>query len=156
MCIRDRFQTGDRPVASNQGLLTTISCDAAGAPNYALEGSVFSAGSAVQWLRDGLGIITTASETEDLARSVSDTGGVYLVPAFTGLGAPHWDPDARGTLVGITRGTERPHIVRAALESIAYQSTDLVNTMSADAGDPVTTLRVDGGASANNLSLIHI
>ncbi len=144
------FQTGDRPVASNQGLLTTISCDAAGAPNYALEGSVFSAGSAVQWLRDGLGIITTASETENLARSVSDTGGVYLVPAFTGLGAPHWDPDARGTLVGITRGTERPHIVRAALESIAYQSTDLVNTMSADAGDPVTTLRVDGGASANN------
>ena len=144
------FQTGSRPVASANGLLTTIACDAEGAPAYALEGAVFSAGSAVQWLRDGLGIIAKAADTEDLARSVTNTGGVYLVPAFTGLGAPYWDADARGTLVGITRGTERTHIARAALESIAYQTADLVHAMSADAEDPVTSLRVDGGASVND------
>lgn len=147
------FQTGNRPITSHNGLLTTIACDAEGAPAYALEGAVFSAGSAVQWLRDGLGIITNAADTEDLAHSISDTGGVYLVPAFTGLGAPHWDADVRATLVGITRGTERAHIARAALESIAYQTADLVHAMSADAEDPVTSLRVDGGASTNDFLL---
>ena len=110
---------------------------------------MFSAGSAVQWLRDGLGIIETAAETEPLAESIGDTGGVYLVPAFTGLGAPHWDADARGVLVGVTRGTERAHLARAALESIAYQSADLVDAMVADAGQPVAGLRVDGGAVVN-------
>jgi len=144
------FQTGDRAVPSNHGLLTTLACDPSGHVSYALEGSVFSAGSAVQWLRDGLGIIETAAETESLARSIDDTGGVYLVPAFTGLGAPHWKADARGTIVGITRGTERAHLARAALESIAYQSADLVAAMVADAEQPVTSLRVDGGAVVND------
>ncbi len=144
------FQTGSSAVPSQHGLLTTLACDAAGQVSYALEGSVFSAGSAVQWLRDGLGIIKTASETEPLARSIADTGGVYLVPAFTGLGAPHWDAKARGTIVGLTRGTTRTHIARAALESIAYQSADLITAMAADAGRSVTRLRVDGGAVAND------
>ena len=143
------LQTGEEAVTSRNGLLTTLSCDAAGGPAYALEGSVFSAGSAVQWLRDGLGVIHAAEETEGLAESIPDTGGVYLVPAFTGLGAPHWDPDARGTLVGVTRGTGRAHLARAALEAIAYQTADLVEAMSTDAGRPVASLRVDGGASAN-------
>lgn len=144
------FQTGEKAIPSNHGLLTTLACDATGQVSYALEGSVFSAGSAVQWLRDGLGIIQTAAETETLSQSISDTGGVYLVPAFTGLGAPHWDANARGTLVGITRGTERAHLARAALESIAYQSADLVTAMAADAQQPVTHLRVDGGAVVND------
>ncbi len=143
------FQTGDSAITSNHGLLTTISCDPNGQPAFALEGSVFSAGSAVQWLRDGLGIIQSAPETEPLANSVSDTGGVYLVPAFTGLGAPYWDPNARGTIVGITRGTERAQIARAALEAIAYQSADLITAMSADANQSIDTLRVDGGAVEN-------
>jgi len=144
------FQTGETAVPSRNGLLTTLSCDAVGGPAYALEGSVFSAGSTVQWLRDGLGVIGAAEETEGLAASIQDTGGVYLVPAFTGLGAPHWDPDARGTLVGVTRGTGRAELARAALEAIAYQTADLVEAMSADAGRTVASLRVDGGASAND------
>lgn len=144
------FQTGEHAIRSDSGLLTTVSCDVAGQPAYALEGSVFSAGSAVQWLRDGLGIIDSAAETEPLARSIDDTGGVYLVPAFTGLGAPHWDPHARATLVGISRESERPHIARAALESIAYQTADLVAAMSSDTGGSVSAIRVDGGASAND------
>ncbi|MBT4139906.1 MAG: glycerol kinase GlpK [Candidatus Latescibacteria bacterium] len=143
-------QTGSQAIPSNHGLLTTLACDATGQVSYALEGSVFSAGSAVQWLRDGLGIIQTAAETESLAESITDTGGVYLVPAFTGLGAPHWNANARGTIVGITRGTERAHLARAALESIAYQSADLVTAMSADAQQIVSSLRVDGGAVVNN------
>ena len=121
-----------------------------GDTTYALEGSVFVAGAAVQWLRDGLGIITEAGETRALAESVADTGGVYLVPAFVGLGAPYWDPYARGTLVGLTRGTTRAHIARAALEAIAYQSKDVLDTMAGEAGMPMRTLRVDGGAAAND------
>lgn len=144
------FQTGDTAVASHQGLLTTVACDPSGQIAYALEGSVFSAGSAVQWLRDGLRIIDSAPESEVLARSVEDTGGVYLVPAFTGLGAPYWDSEARGTLVGITRGTERAHLVRATLEAIAYQTADLVTAMRADARHEVQALRADGGAAAND------
>ena len=144
------FHTGADAVASKNGLLTTLACDPDDGAAYALEGSVFSAGAAVQWLRDGLGLIRQASESEALARSVDDTGGVYLVPAFTGLGAPHWDADARGTLVGITRGTERAHLVRAALESIAYQTADLVDAMAADAGRRVRKLCVDGGAVVND------
>lgn len=144
------FQTGAQAIPSNHGLLTTLACDKTGNVSYALEGSVFSAGSAVQWLRDGLGIIQTADETESLAQSITDTGGVYLVPAFTGLGAPHWNANARGTITGVTRGTERAHLARAALESIAYQSADLVTAMSADAQQAVTSLRVDGGAVVNN------
>ena len=144
------FQTGDQAYGSRNGLLTTLACNTVGQVSYALEGSVFSAGSTVQWLRDGLGIIESAAETESLARSIGNTGGVYLVPAFTGLGAPHWDAKARATIVGITRGTERAHLVRAALEAIAYQSADLVNAMSVDADQPITSLRVDGGAVVND------
>ena len=144
------FHTGSNAFPSKNGLLTTLACDAGGGPAYALEGSVFSAGSAVQWLRDGLGLIASASETEILARSVPDNDGVYLVPAFTGLGAPYWDPDARGTIVGINRGTDRAHLARATLESIAYQSAALVDAMAADTGRPVTGIRVDGGASGND------
>jgi glycerol kinase len=144
------FQTGAQAIPSKHGLLTTLACDATGQVSYALEGSVFSAGSAVQWLRDGLGIIQTAEETEALSESITDTGGVYLVPAFTGLGAPHWNANARGTIVGITRGTERAHLARAALEAIAYQSADLVTAMSADAKQSIASLRVDGGAAVNN------
>ena len=121
-----------------------------GRTSYALEGSVFVAGAAVQWLRDGLGIIANAAETQALAESVPDTGGVYLVPAFVGLGAPYWDPYARGTLVGLTRGTTRAHIARAALEAIAYQSRDVLDAMADEAGLPIQTLRVDGGAAAND------
>ncbi len=144
------FQTGDRAVPSAHGLLTTLACDRHGAASYALEGAVFSAGSAVQWLRDGMGIIKTAAETEAMARSVDDTGGVYFVPAFTGLGAPHWNADVRGTIAGITRGTQRGHLARAALEAIAYQSADLAVAMAADAARPIASLRVDGGAVAND------
>ena len=144
------FQTGDQAIPSNHGLLTTLACNPVGQVSYALEGGVFSAGSAVQWLRDGLSIIQTAAETEPLARSIDNTGGVYLVPAFTGLGAPHWNANARGTIVGITRGTERAHLARAALESIAYQSADLVQAMIADAQQPMASLRVDGGAVVND------
>jgi glycerol kinase len=145
------MHTGDRPVCSGQNLLSTVACRIGGRSEYALEGSVFVAGAAVQWLRDGLGIIRSSAEVEALAASVSNNGGVYLVPAFTGLGAPHWDPYARGTLIGLTRGSTAGHIARAALESIAYQTADLLQAMEADAGTPLAELRVDGGATANDL-----
>jgi len=145
------MHTGDQPVDSGQKLITTVACRIGGRTEYALEGSVFVAGAAVQWLRDGLGIIRSSSEVEALAASVPDNGGVYLVPAFTGLGAPHWDPYARGTLIGLTRGTTAGHIARATLESIAYQTADLLEAMEADAGTPLAELRVDGGATANDL-----
>ena len=144
------FQTGDWAVPSAHGLLTTLACGPSGRISHALEGAVFSAGATVQWLRDGLGIIDTAAETEAWSQAIDDTGGVYLVPAFTGLGAPHWDEDARGAIVGLTRGTGRAQIARAALESIAYQSADLIHAMVADAGQSVASLRVDGGAVVND------
>jgi glycerol kinase len=143
------LNTGSRPVRSEHGLLTTIACDARGAPAYALEGSVFIAGAAIQWLRDGLGLLRKAAESERLARSVDSSLGVYLVPAFVGLGAPYWDPEARGALLGLTRGVRRAHVVRAALESLAFQTRDVVEAMAGDAGDAISTLRVDGGAAAN-------
>jgi len=144
------LNTGDRLVPSTRGLVTTVAWRIGDVTQYALEGSVFIAGAAVQWLRDGLGIIASAAETQALAESVADTGGVYLVPAFVGLGAPHWDPYARGTIVGLTRGTTRAHLARAALEAIAYQSRDVLETMAEDAALPVGALRVDGGAAAND------
>ncbi len=149
------MNTGERPVASAHGLLTTIAWQlGAGRPvTYALEGSVFSAGSAVQWLRDGLGAIATAPDIEALAARVDDTGGVYLVPAFTGLGAPYWDPHARGAIVGLTRGTGIAEIARATLEAIAYQVRDVLDAMERDSGARLATLRVDGGAAANDLLL---
>jgi len=145
------LNTGSKPVASEHGLLTTIGWQLDGRVTYCLEGAVFVGGAVVQWLRDGLGLIDTAAAIEELAASVPDTGGVYLVPAFVGLGAPHWDSSARGTLVGITRGTSRGHLARAALESMAYQSRDVLEAMQADAGLDLARLKVDGGASANNL-----
>jgi len=144
------LNTGGRPVTSERGLLTTIAWQLDGAATYALEGSVFIAGAVVQWLRDGLGIIGSATESETLAESVADTGGVYLVPAFTGLGAPYWDPYARGALVGMTRGTTKAHVARAALEAIAYQNRDVLDAMALESGAPLQALRVDGGAAANN------
>ena len=144
------LNTGPTPVPSKEGLLTTVAWQAGGTTTYALEGSVFIAGAAIQWLRDGLGLIAHAAESEKLALSVEDTGGVYLVPAFVGLGAPYWDMYARGTIVGITRGTARAHIVRAALEAIAYQSRDVLETMAGEAGVRLRSLRVDGGAAAND------
>jgi glycerol kinase len=142
--------TGHRPVASRHGLLATVAWRIDGRPTYALEGSVFIAGAAVQWLRDGLGLIARADETRALAESVADTGGVYFVPAFVGLGAPYWDAYARGTIVGLTRGTTRAHLVRATLEAIAYQSRDVLEAMAGDAGLATQALRVDGGAVAND------
>ncbi len=144
------LHTGAKPVASRAGLLTTVACGPRGEPAYALEGSVFIAGAALQWLRDGLGFMKRASESEALAKSVSDSGGVVMVPAFVGLGAPYWRPDVRGALLGLTRGTTRAHIVRAALESLAFQSRDLVEAMERDAKQRVRRLRVDGGAAAND------
>jgi glycerol kinase len=141
----------ERPAARN-GLLTTIACDARGGAAYALEASIFIAGAAVQWLRDGLGIIEKASDTEAMARSVESTGGVYFVPALTGLGAPYWDADARGTIVGLTRGSSRAHIARAALEAMAYGTAEVLSTMreAAGAGSEFERLRVDGGATTND------
>lgn len=147
------MNTGRRPVASTRGLLTTIAWGLGGTVEYALEGSVFIAGAAVQWLRDELGIIGSAAETEALASSLTDTGGVYLVPAFVGLGAPYWDAYARGTLIGLTRGTGRAHIARAALESIAYQTRDVLDAMAQDSGLQLQSLRVDGGAANNSFLL---
>ena len=143
------MNTGSQPVRSQNGLLTTMAWRIAGKPTYALEGSVFMGGATIQWLRDELHMISTAAETEALAQSVTGTGGVYLVPAFTGLGAPWWDMYSRGTMVGLTRGTGRAHIVRAALEAIAYQSEDLMAAMIRDSGSKPAQLQVDGGASAN-------
>ena len=144
------LNTGPAPIASAHGLLTTIAWRIGGRTTYALEGSVFIAGAAVQWLRDGLGVIRHAAETQALAESVPDTGGVYFVPAFVGLGAPYWDQYARGTVVGLTRGTTRAHLARAALEAIAYQSRDVLDAMAADAKVPLRGLKVDGGAVAND------
>ena len=144
------LNTGDRPVASEHGLLTTLAWRIAGRVTYALEGAVFIAGAAVQWLRDGLGIIAAAAETEPLARSVRDTAGIYFVPAFVGLGAPYWDQHARGIIVGLTRGATRAHLARAALEAIAYQSRDVLEAMAADAKASLGELKVDGGAAAND------
>jgi glycerol kinase len=144
------MQTGPDAVMSERGLVTTVACGPGGAPSYALEGSIFIAGAAIQWLRDGLQILRTAAESEKLARSVDSTLGVYLVPAFVGLGAPYWDPEARGAVVGLTRGVTRAHLVRAALESLAYQTRDVVETMTAEAGKAIRVLRVDGGAAAND------
>jgi glycerol kinase len=144
------LNTGPTPVASRHGLLTTIAWQIDGRTTYALEGSVFIAGAAMQWLRDGLGVLKSAADSQAMAESVADTGGVYFVPAFVGLGAPYWDMYARGTVVGITRGTTAAHLVRAGLEAIAYQSRDVLEAMAADAGERVRALRVDGGAAAND------
>jgi len=151
------MNTGTAAVPSRNALVTTVAWERAGSEGgqgkveYALEGSVFIAGAVVQWLRDGLGLIDSAAEVESLAASVPDNGGVFLVPAFTGLGAPHWDAYARGTLQGLTRGTTRAHVARAALESIAFQSVDVLRAMEADSALRLSELRVDGGAAANDL-----
>lgn len=148
------LNTGDRIVRSKEGLLATIAYGfEPGTVTYALEGSIFVTGAAVQWLRDGLGIVDDAAQIEALAAQVPDTGGVYFVPAFTGLGAPYWDPYARGTIVGMTRGTSRAHIARAALEAMAYQSADVIDAMQRESGVAVQELRVDGGASRNALAM---
>jgi glycerol kinase len=143
------LNTGQERVASKHGLLTTVACASKGEACYALEGSIFIAGAAVQWLRDELQIIQRADETAAMARSVEDNGGVYFVPAFVGLGAPHWDPEARGTLVGLTRGSTRAHVARAALESMAYSTHDVLHAMISDSGAKASELAVDGGASQN-------
>jgi glycerol kinase len=143
--------TGERPVASQNRLLTTVAWRVGGRTEYALEGSVFIGGAVVQWLRDGLGLIKQSADVESLAASVPDNGGVYLVPAFAGLGAPHWDAYARGTIVGLTRGSTAGHIARAAVESIAYQVSDLLDAVQRDAGIPLGELRVDGGAARNDM-----
>jgi len=145
------MNTGAKPIASKKNLLTTVAWRLGGRTEFALEGSIFIAGAVVQWLRDGLGIIKTSAEVEALASQVADTHGVYLVPAFAGLGAPHWDQYARGILAGLTRGTTTAHIARAALEGIAYQVADVLHAMESDAGIKLKELRVDGGACANNL-----
>jgi glycerol kinase len=142
--------TGDRVPTPAKGLLATAACGASGEPAYAVEGSVFVAGAAIQWLRDGLGLIERAAETEALARGVRDTGGVYFVPAFVGLGTPYWEPDARGTITGLTRGTSIAHLARAALESMAYSSAELLEAMVSTEGLTVPALRVDGGAATND------
>ena len=147
------MNTGERPVYSDNGLVTTIAWGLNGKVNYALEGSVFVCGAAVQWLRDGLGLIDYASQTEEIASSVANSGGVYFVPAFVGLGAPYWDPYARGSISGLTRGTTRAHLVRAVLDSMAFQTYDVLSLMQKEAGINFDTLNVDGGASANNLLL---
>ena len=143
--------TGTTAAESRHQLVTTVAWSRNGTTEYALEGSVFIAGAVVQWLRDGLGVIRSSSDVEALALSVPDNGGVYLVPAFAGLGAPHWDPHARGAIVGLTRGSTAGHVARAALQSIAFQSADLLDAMQADAGMPLAELRVDGGAARNDL-----
>jgi len=147
------MNTGDRPVGSTRGLITTIACGRDGRLAYALEGSIFVTGAALQWLRDGLRIIGSSAEAGPLAASVSDSGGVYFVPALTGLGAPWWDPYARGAILGITRGTTRAHVARAAVEAMAYQTRDVVDAMRADAEIPLTLVKADGGASAMDLLL---
>jgi glycerol kinase len=145
------LNTGDRPVPSQKGLVTTVAWGLGGKVTYAMEGSIFITGAAVQWLRDGLAIISSSAESETLARSVPDNGGVYFVPAFVGLGAPYWDMYARGTIVGLTRGATRGHLARATLEAIAYQVRDVVEAMGAEAGLKLPLLRVDGGGTANSL-----
>ena len=147
------MNTGDRAPRSSSGLITTLACGQGDRATYALEGSIFVTGAAIQWLRDGLGILADSSEAGSIAASVPDAGGVYFVPALTGLGAPWWDPYARGTLIGLTRGTTRAHVIRAAVEAMAYQTRDVVEAMRVDAGVPLTELRADGGASAMDLLL---
>ena len=144
------MNTGDRPVFSKNGLVTTIAWGINGKVTYALEGSIFVAGAAIQWLRDEMKMIESAADSAYMASKVKDTNGCYVVPAFTGLGAPHWDQYARGTIVGITRGVNKYHIIRATLESLAYQTNDVLEAMCADTGTPLSVLKVDGGASANN------
>ena len=144
------LHTGDEPIASGRGLLTTIACDAAGQPAYALEGAIFVAGAAVQWLRDGLGVVAAAAETGRMAAELESNDGVYFVPAFVGLGAPHWQPEARGTLVGLTRGTDARHLARAALEAMAYSTDDVLKAMEQDSGVEAQELAVDGGATSND------
>ena len=145
------MNTGEKPVFSKNGLVTTIAWGLDGKVNYALEGSIFVAGAAIQWLRDELRLIDSAADSEYMAGKVKDTNGCYVVPAFTGLGAPHWDQYARGTIVGITRGVNKYHIIRATLESLAFQTNDVLQAMKSDSGIELTSLKVDGGASANNL-----
>ena len=147
------MNTGERPVYSQNGLVTTIAWGLNGKVHYALEGSVFVCGAAVQWLRDGLGLVQYAAQTEEIAASVSDSGGVYFVPAFVGLGAPYWDPYARGSISGLTRGTTKAHLVRSVLDSMAFQTYDVLSLMQSEAGINFEALNVDGGASANNLLL---
>ena len=147
------MNVGDKAIASKHKLLTTVGWGLGGRTQYAMEGSVFIGGAVVQWLRDGLGIVKSSGDVEALAATVPDTGGVYMVPAFAGLGAPHWDQYARGTIMGITRGTTAGHFARAALESIAYQVADIVDVMREDSGIQIKELRVDGGAAGNNLLL---
>ncbi len=144
------MNTGEKPVFSKNGLVTTIAWGIDGNVNYALEGSIFVAGAAIQWLRDEMRLIDSAADSEYMAKKVKDTNGCYVVPAFTGLGAPHWDQYARGTIVGLTRGVNKYHIIRATLESLAYQVNDVLEAMKADAGMELNSLKVDGGASANN------
>ena len=145
------MNTGEKPVFSNNGLVTTIAWGLDGKVNYALEGSIFVAGAAIQWLRDEMRLVDSSADSEYMAKKVKDTNGCYVVPAFTGLGAPHWDQYARGTIVGITRGVNKYHIIRATLESLAYQVNDVLQAMRADSGIELEALKVDGGASANNL-----
>ena len=145
--------TGDRIVPSKNGLLNTIAWGLDGRVKYALEGSVFVSGATIQWLRDELGLISSAQETEAMARQVEDTAGAYIVPAFTGLGAPYWDPYARGAILGLTRGVNRNHIARAAVESMAYQTWDLMRAMTEDMGSRINMFKVDGGAAANDFLL---
>lgn len=144
------MNTGETPISSSNGLLTTIAASREGETRYALEGSVFVAGAAIQWLRDELRMIKTAAQSEEYAKAVEDTAGVYVVPAFTGLGAPYWNPYARGIVTGLTRGASKEHFIRATLESLAYQTEEVIEAMEKDAGMPLASLRVDGGASANN------
>lgn len=144
------MNTGEKPVFSNNGLVTTIAWGLDGKVNYALEGSIFVAGASIQWLRDEMRLIDSSEDSEYMAQKVKDTNGCYVVPAFTGLGAPHWDQYARGTIVGITRGVNKYHIIRATLESLAYQTNDVLQAMRADSGIELSALKVDGGASANN------
>ncbi len=144
------MNTGEKPVFSDNGLVTTIAWGLDGKVSYALEGSIFVAGAAIQWLRDNMKMIDSAADSEYMAGKVHGTHGCYVVPAFTGLGAPHWDQYARGTIVGITRGTNKNHIIRATLESVALQVCDVIDAMRADAGVELRSLKVDGGASAND------
>ena len=147
------MNTGDTPITSQNGLLTTIAAGAEDEVRYALEGSVFVAGAALQWLRDEMRMLKSAPQSEEYASAVPDTGGVYVVPAFTGLGAPYWNPYARGIVTGLTRGTSKEHFIRAALESLAYQTEEVIEAMEKDAGMKLRSLKVDGGASANNFLL---
>ena len=144
------INTGNQPVTSNNGLITTIAAST-DRVEYALEGSVFVAGAAIQWLRDQMGLVENAPESEKIAGEVKDSNGVYVVPAFTGMGAPYWKQNARGMVVGITRGTSKEHFVRATLESLAYQTNDVLRAMEQDLGEEFHTIKVDGGACANNL-----